>query len=603
MTLRRGMTVADELGKCNDRDREMIAGSRLAKKSFRLEAVGNRAAKLCPYMECDQVGGRLRITVNLYELEHEWVSDRPYWTDRWTPLEIPAGILEQGLNEVVFQSLDDSTWTLLIESSRQPDLSEVSEDGGVTWRAEDLGWNNGCDGEYMVRLWLDQHSPAGYIESEVIDRFLDRERGIGVPTSSTISFAPEFILPEGSRGTFRVRSGNSPAYTPTEWCPWSDPEVFEPGNHRFVQWRADLASEEADTTPTLLAVTCSIQGQTKPRSRVTVRTQPPLSYSSYRFAHASHDDARSARLRERWGLDEVVRGAKTEFEAYLMLRQWVRDQWEDGWDMGALDFCPPWDAMLILELASQKLSLGMCTHYSTVMSQCSAALGLNARTQIMRCHCVNEVWSTDHQKWVVMDVGGDNDDETKFVYHFEKNGVPMSARECHEAWVEGDYDDVAISPQPPAATKGRYEVPERLKLFDRFLISLRNDELRSLEPGESEHGKGSYHYDGYLFWEDQQTEPLPWFSNHTSRAEDLYWSVNQTYIHLLELVDGDLSVLLETATPNLSHFERRVGGRDWERCDAAFGWDPSKDGELEVRSVSRHGKVGVTSTVRVDPND
>ena len=72
---------------------------------------------------------------------------------------------------------------------------------------------------------------------------------------------------------------------------------------------------------------------------------------------------------------------------------------------GEIDFCPPWDAMLILELTSRNLSLGMCTHYATVMSQCCAALGLNARTQIMRSHCINEVWSTDHQKWVAMDVG------------------------------------------------------------------------------------------------------------------------------------------------------------------------------------------------------
>ena len=70
---------------------------------------------------------------------------------------MPADWLHEGENDVVFRSMDESVWVLLIESSRQPDRSAVSEDGGQTWRNDDLGWNNGCDGEYMVRLWLDQY--------------------------------------------------------------------------------------------------------------------------------------------------------------------------------------------------------------------------------------------------------------------------------------------------------------------------------------------------------------------------------------------------------------------------------------------------------------
>ena len=132
------------------------------------------------------------------------------------------------------------------------------------------------------------------------------------------------------------------------------------------------------------------------------------------------------------------------------------------------------------------------------------------------------------------------------------------------------------------------------------MISLRNDELRSLEPGELEHGKGSYHYDGYLFWEDEKTEPLPWFSLHTQRHSDLYWSVNETYAHLKESEEGRLSVVLESPTPDLTGYERSFDGKSWEASDELFEWNPSREGTtLSVRSANRSGRHGVTSTVEV----
>jgi hypothetical protein len=215
------------------------------------------------------------------------------------------------------------------------------------------------------------------------------------------------------------------------------------------------------------------------------------------------------------------------------------------------------------------------------------------------------VWSTEHGKWVAMDIGGDSDDETKFVYHFERDGVPMSSGECHDAWITGSYGDVLISPQPPASTGDRFGVEKRLKLFERFMISLRTDETRSLEPGESEHGRGSYHYDGYLFWQDAHTEPLPWFSYHTNRPDDLYWSVNETYIHLRERQEsGQLEVLLESPTPNLSGFERSFDGGTWSQADRTFVWTPELDGtRMHVRSVSHLGHYGVVSVVEVGEDD
>ena len=35
-----------------------------------------------------------------------------------------------------------------------------------------------------------------------------------------------------------------------------------------------------------------------------------------------------------------------------------------------------------------------------------ASLGLVARTLIIRCHCVAEVWSEEYGKWILIDAGG-----------------------------------------------------------------------------------------------------------------------------------------------------------------------------------------------------
>ena len=604
--LRRGVTLADELGRCNDRDREIVTGLRQVKKSFVINTIDTSQVQLCPYLHCEQEDGALDILINGNVVQLQWKKERPYWTDRWTPVAVPVSYFKTGTNDFVFRAVGNARWTLLIENSRHPDRSAVSEDGGQTWRSEALGVNNRADGEYMVRLWLDQHFDSGEIISGAFDALLS---GDGVAPDGRVAllrFEVDAEMPDGTQVRLMWRGGSTPAYDPKTWTAWREVagDVTPGEGVRFVQWRAVLETARPSQTPVLKGVTVhsGVDVVRAVSAIVMEADNSDVVRGSHRFSYLQADEKRGKRLRERWKLDEVIRGARTEFDAFLHLRQWVREQWEDGWNMGEIDFCPPWDAMVILELAGQKLSLGMCTHYATVMAQASASLGLVARTQIMRSHCINEVWSSEHKKWVAMDVGGDMDDETKFTYHFERDGVPLSALEAHKAWVEGDYKDVVVVPQPPAATKDRFLVEKRLRLFERFMISMRNDELSTMDPGEPEHGYGSYHYDGYLFWEDEKTEPLPWFSQHTDREEDLYWTVNRAKIHLQQGEAPDrLQVLLETETPNLKGFEIRVDEGAWEARTSAFAWCLHKGkNRLAVRPVNAFDRTGTESWIHVD---
>lgn len=612
LALRRGITVADEAGRCNNRDVERVAGGRQARKTFVLDALACARAKVCAYVSREGGDGDLEVVVNGHVTTLPWTESREYWVDSWRAVDIDGAWLQTGANEVLFRATGTSSWALIVEESVQPDRSAVSDDGGRTWRTEELGVNDRADGEYLVRLWLDQHHPRGEVCSDVVD-LLDVDGG-GIARrgrAAAVRVELDGRQPAGTSRRLEWRAGATPAYTPGGWSAWealgADGAEVAP-QVRFFQWRALLATHDPALTPTVTGATLTAQVATETApvatetasvARVTAADNRPLVYGSYGFSHLPADDRRGRILRERWKLDQVVGPAKSQFEAFTRLRQWTREQWEDGWNMGPLSYVPPWDALVILELAGQQLSLGMCTHYASVFTQCCAALGFTARTQVMRGHCITEVWSNDYGKWVTMDPGGDNKDDTKYTYHFERDGVPLSALEAHTAWVRRQLDGIALSPPPPAAAAQRFTVAGRILHWERFMFNRRNDETATLGPGEPEHGAGSYHFDGYLFWEDELTPPLPWFTRHTDRAGDLYWDVDRTRIHL-QAAGAALHVDLEGVAPNHERFEVRVDGGGWEPRVAAFAWSlhPGEN-RLEARTVNAHGRAGIASAVTV----
>ncbi|MBT6145065.1 MAG: transglutaminase domain-containing protein [Gemmatimonadetes bacterium] len=610
LRLRRGVTLRDEVGRTNGRHTERITQMRWARKQLVIDHLGSNTdtVYLCPYFCGAPEGSKLEIEVNGHTMEWVFPEKPEYWNTNWQQIEVLVEYLQVGLNQFIFRGAGPGEWHLLMESSLWPDRSAVSEDAGQTWRSDEIGDNDRSDGEYVVRLWLDQYAHCGEVVSAPVD-LLAIAAGHAVAPSGEVKAADVELTgdcPAGTSCEIQWRQGTTPAYDPATWSAWAALTEGAVTGSRFGQWRLQLATSDPSVTPVVKGVALRVeaQGTVQPDHPVdwTVTADvdnAPLVRSSHRFAHMPANDSRGQILRDRWQLDKVVGPAKTEFEALVLLRQWVREQWEDGWNMGPLDYVPPWDAPVILELAGQQLALGMCTHYATVFTQCCAALGFYARTQIMRCHCITEVWSNDYRKWVTMDPGGDSSDETKHTYHFERDGVPLSALETHLAWVNEDYADVKMSPPPAPATKDRFTLENRMHLWSRFMISMRNDETTTLEPGEPEHGKCSYHYDGYLFWHDEKTPPLPHYSRQTERIGDLYWDLHRVHMHLQAGAEG-LVIDLDTETPNLAHFEIRLDGGGWEERPACFTV-PLHDGEnrIEARVVNKHGRAGSISHVTV----
>jgi hypothetical protein len=223
--------------------------------------------------------------------------------------------------------------------------------------------------------------------------------------------------------------------------------------------------------------------------------------------------------------------------------------------------------------------------------------------------------------------------------HFERQGVPLSARELHLASRDGKTEGITVCftparltekvaplcrPAPrslparpdtvPVAELGKFPVCQ-LAMYRRYAFPSRNNYLASLYPGELYQGWSEYFYDGYCWVGDSPDDPhiSPEYSRHLTptRAQDVDWPLDWSSIHLCRTGKaGELQVDLETQTPNLARFEKWSEGAEpsagsWQPVAASFVWKLQPGANLlRVRAVNHWGRGGAEARARVrwDPD-
>lgn len=219
-------------------------------------------------------------------------------------------------------------------------------------------------------------------------------------------------FPLGATGTFRVDGVPDGIYT--------------------MRLRAANDAGESDATP---AITVTVPGLV---AQVERGPSLPPGDAGLPVRYEHFDTPRVQQFAAREGLDAIVAGAATEFEAVLKLKEWVASQFP----FGEPDPYPPWDAAIILDAIRAGITEGFCAQYSQVMLQSLAALGMPARyievgkVDNPYAHFPLEVWFNTLNKWVVID--------PSLNVHYERDGVPLSALEIHDALVSGAADAVAV---------------------------------------------------------------------------------------------------------------------------------------------------------------
>lgn len=630
------IVVADEMGKGYD-DFQPIRGKTQARKTLIVDDPDVSAAMLL-------VGGRVQgcdIVVNGTVLGAAPL-ERSYWNADFDRYVVPPKLLKAGANEFIFRARDGkSSGSIRIENCQQPNRSAVSRDGGYSWDGDHLAEGGYCDGELQVRLNLARYAPSAWMQSPVIDLAVLRQP-IGLPAAIDArveELAVDAQRPSGTSVAAFLRTGATPDGFEENWSRWYawPSEARQIKHDRFVQWRVELTTRSAQKTPVVRSVSLrATAGPTPNRSglksvRIVEDANQRIVRSSYEFAYGDYDG--NARfIRKSWDVAGVVAPGTNEVEKFRLLRQWVREQW-NGWDMGSLYYVPSWDARLILTLAPAREALGMCTHYATTYVQCSQALGYTARP-IFRGHALSESWSDQYRKWIVMDAGMDNNHRRRATYQFERNGVLLNELEVRRAYfIDKKWDDIRIVASNMSEGTGKVEDPlgkdpeSVFKGMQQIFLPLRNNFVDHREPEEPEHGQGYFKFLGHLFWKDAATTEVPWTDFFTTRAADLYWTLNQAQIFLRQPADGSAAVpvLLDTVTPNFAGYEYRIDTGEWvawvpdrKLASLASGRTPARDVQaypmkptggcigfawplhsgrntLEARTINKAGHRGIES--------
>jgi hypothetical protein len=579
--------VADEMG-AGYNDFQEIQGKTLAKKILWLDNAGASDAVLI----VDGTVNTCDILVNGTVLGAQPMK-KTYWDANFESYPLPPRLLKAGTNEIVFRAHGNAgRGSIRVERSEQPNRSAVSHDGGDNWDFDDFGEGGYINGELGVRLSLGRCAPQAWIMSPVIDLAASSlQDGIPTGTNGRIdAVTVDALTPPGAAVQVTVRTGSTPDGDAATWSPWHpwQPRGAALQFDRFAQWRLELKSSPAGATPVVrrVAMQYSSVPATGTESFKSVKlvedANQQIVRSSYDFAYANYN-GNSRILRDRWKLASVISGGDSEMARFKALRQWVRNQWLNGWDKGALQYIPSWDARVILSLAPDNLSLGMCTHYATTFVQCAQALGIPARS-VFRGHALSEVWSNDYKKWIVMDAGLDSNDKRRATYNFERNGIPLGELEAQLAWHDPkQWSEIRVvatnmsegSPQvEPAfapAPLGR-DFESVAGQPPEMFLPLRNNFVDHREPEEPEHGEGYFKFLGHLYWKSQYTPDIRWTDFFTTREADINWTLNQAQIHLWRQPndDGTMQAMLDTVTPNFTGYEVRVDGREW------VTWSPAK---------------------------
>ncbi len=313
-----------------------------------------------------------------------------------------------------------------------------------------------------------------------------------------------------------------------------------------------------------------------------------------------------ARLRKEYRLDDVVRGETSEFEKQLKLRHWVHSRWPIDNDQKFSG-----DVFAILEKA--KTGAGFyCTHSMNVQHAVMTAMGYVVRDLGVDSdhlvfgksnhHGVNEVWSNEYAKWVLLDA--------KYDIHYERAGVPLSALELHEA-ARADQGKGIVKVAGP----DRREVP--MKGLEFPTSSVLSYWWISYNPGmKTFTGKSDRR--GVVVFDSPEFRATKWFrdtdeglAEHwayrakafvpVSDRRQIDWTVGVPDVKVKQTAMGDVDVTLFSITPNLETYRIRLNNRSWQDI-AGDRWHwKLKAGEniLHVCTRNRFGVDGPVVTVVV----
>jgi hypothetical protein len=546
----------------------------------------------------------------------------------------PVSLLKQGENEIIIEAPADQAVSFRMaarkdillnapERANRPPRSFKSADGGQTWQP--------IDGELFVRIELVQYVARGTLVSPVIDLAV-RRKGSGVLTPAlavtNVALKTASETPDGTGLKFFVRTGTSPAYEAALWTPWQPAETVKvPAGHRYLQWQAELTTADATKTPRLKSVeveattTEDVRPAWVEQLRIAAVQNAEFRYTSMPFQYEDPNSPKMKNLRQKYKLDEVVAGGRTEFEKLVLLRNWVSKQWRF---QSPKSHYPAWDADEILTLKA-----GICVQYAIVYMECATALGYQTRfflgNNYATGHEVTEVWSDDYKKWVFMD-------PTESRHYVDpRTGTPLSVLEIRDLILATYYEGKTAGPDTHPQKRvtsdliaacygtqttpgpvelrrrrdydsqnGKFYVPAGLWMVLRYLP--RNNFLSQPYPVPLTEGASDWDYPDFWMWNDGRNLTQYRYRNFTARRSDLAWTINEVCFDVAYGAKPDLlAVQMCTVTPYFETFLVKIDDQGWKPSGRTVDWTlHAGANRLEMRVRNTSGVEGPVSFVAVE---
>lgn len=299
------------------------------------------------------------------------------------------------------------------------------------------------------------------------------------------------------------------------------------------------------------------------------------------------------RLREDYRLDEVVAGETSEFRKLLKLRHWVHSRWHIDNDQNFNG-----DVFAILEKAKAGEGFN-CSHAMKVQHAVMTAMGFVVRDLGVQCnteeypdgfhHGVNEVWSNELGKWVLMD--GEYD------FHFERDGQVLSALDAHEAARRDGGQDVVkvqglertVVPMkglgfPFTSVIGYWWTAYHVRQ-NTFTQPTGNESRMVIFDNDAFRQTTWYRKRGDNVLRKHWAYDAKAFVPTTQRGQ-IEWTPGVPELQVRQTTPGQLEVRITSITPNLKATRFRTDSGDWQTLDdGRVAWK-LKDGDnrLDVRT-------------------
>ena len=308
-----------------------------------------------------------------------------------------------------------------------------------------------------------------------------------------------------------------------------------------------------------------------------------------------------ASLREKYQLDTVFRGEEDEFKRILLLRNWISR-------IIKIDDYGPYEGDGSVESILDEALKGNgfhCGHYTEVQNAVMNGYGYVARCLLADVgepidylvggghHAINEVWLNSHHKWFLSDA--------KYDYHFEKNGIPLSALEVRDEYLKNKASDVVLVKGPGRVATETYPglniTKEQIARVYTWLSWGKYNNRYSNWPNTKT--------DFMLFYEDDYFKEHVWlwdgkrhwaydteFMILVNDRKAIEWTPN-VITSFVSIQDDIATVQLSSVTPNLKTYQMKVGEEEWKDVGQNVKIELQPDmNKVAFRTVNLAGVTG-----------